>query len=469
MQLSARTLAVLAIGMGIGIGVARAAAAADPAPPPAATPPAAPAGAGSGAASQGPAPGTTVSRDNWQAFEGLLPPEILKHYREGEYQNRIVSWPTGEFRWEIAFQEATLGNRGKYSLDERGTVIDQATGKQPPYVYGFPFPDIDEKDPQAAAKILWNAYYGYWYLGNSRNEVRVVWVNPDGVDREAGQKVFFMYYDGQSEPYRVPNPQNLLMQFVSTATYPSDLQGTTALSWRYRDADKRDSNWAYVPSLRRTRAVSPTNRSDGFLGSDLSQDDGPFFDGKPEDFTWKLVESKEVLRYADPLSLEGKSEVRWLPEGGWRAIWDKSLPAAGFQDPSWKGIAWAPVGPQLAKRDVWVIEATPKDKYYLYGKIQLYIDKETYQGAYNRKFNWQGDLMNTYIILGMISHKRVRPDGREDWLWGSNLGYQTAENIKMNRATVSGLEAPEKDPANDRRVPYDPSFFDFNTLSRFGK
>jgi hypothetical protein len=467
MKTAASALAVLALAFGLA-GLAQgedAPAGSPPSAPPEPAPAAAkPSGGGDLA------PGAVISKESWQSAEKLLPPEILEHYKKGEYQNRVVSWPKGIFRWETAFQEATHTNRGKYELDERGTVIDKATGKQPPYVYGFPFPDVDEKDPQAAAKILWNSYYGYWYLGNSRNEVRVVWVNPDGVDREAGQDVFFMYYDGQSEPYRVPNPQNLLMQFVSTATYPTDLEGTTALSWRYRDADKRDSNWAYVPSLRRTRAVSPTNRSDGFLGSDLSQDDGPFFDGKPEDFNWKLVESREILRYADPLSLEGKSEVRWLPEtGGWRAIWSRDIPAAGFQDPSWKGIAWAPVGPQLAKRDVWVIEATPKDKYYLYGKIQLFIDKETYQGAYNRKFSWQGDLMNTYIILGMISHKRVRPDGREDWLWGSNMGYQTAENIKMNRATVSGLEAPQKDPANDRRISYDPAFFDFNTLSRFGK
>ncbi|HZR80731.1 MAG TPA: outer membrane lipoprotein-sorting protein [Candidatus Binatia bacterium] len=415
------------------------------------------------------APGATLGQDNWQSAENLLPPEILKHYREGGFKNKIVAWPAKSFRWETAFEEATLTNRGKYDVNDAGTIIDKSTGKQPPYVYGFPFPDVDAKDPKAAAKILWNSYYGYWYLGNSHNDVRVVWVNPDGVDREAGQDVFFMYYDGQSEPYRVPNPQNLLMQFIATATYPTDLQGTTALSWRYRDPDKRDSNWAYVPSLRRTRAVSPSNRSDGFLGSDLSQDDGPFFDGKPEDFEWKLIGSTDQLRYADPMSLEGKSEVRWLPGGGWRTIWDKNLPAAGFQDPNWKGIAWAPVGPQLAKRPMWVLEATPKDKYYLYGKVQLFIDKETYQGAFNRKFNWQGDLMNTYLIMGFLSHKHVRPDGREDWLWGSNMGYQTAENIKMNRATVSGLEAPSKDVANDRRIPYDPAFFDFNTLQRFGK
>src|SRR5262249_43244457 len=151
---------------------------------------------------------------------------------------------------------------------DKGTIIEKTTGQQPSYVYGHPFPDIDPKDPKAAVKILWNSYYNLWNLGNSRNDVRLIWVGPDGVEREAGQDVYFMMYDGQPEGFRPPNPKNLLMQFIATATYPTDLQGTTALSWRYRDADKRDSSWAYVPGLRRVRAVSPNNRSDGTLGSD---------------------------------------------------------------------------------------------------------------------------------------------------------------------------------------------------------
>ena len=415
------------------------------------------------------APGDVLSQANWQQAQDLMPPEMLKHYQSGGYTNRIVAWPDGAFTWEKEFREATEKNRGRFVLNGQGTIVEKATGQQPPYIYGFPFPDVDSTDPQAAQKILWNSYYGYWYLGNSHNQVRVTWINPTGVDREAGQDVHFLYYDGQDERYRIPNPSNLFMQFIATSTYPADMNGTTALTWRYRDSDKRDSNWVYVPALRRVRAVSPANRSDGFLGSDMSQDDGPFFDGKPEDFTSRLIGEKDQFRLVDPLSLEGKANDVWLPGGGWRAMRSDQIKAVGFQDPDWKGLAWAPVAPALAQRRMWILEVVPKDKYYLYGKIELYIDKETYQGAYNRKFSWNNELLNTYYILGFMSHNFQRPDGGTEVLWGSNMGYQTAENIKMNRATVSGLEAPVKNPANDRRVPYDPSFFDVNTLQRFGK
>ena len=413
--------------------------------------------------------GDVLDKDTASRAEGLLPPEILRHYQDGKYANRIVDWPAGTYHWDAEFTEATAGNRGKLDVDEHGTIIEKATGQQPAYVYGHPFPEIDPKDPKAGVKLLWNSYYNLWNNGNSRNDVRLIWVAPDGIEREAGQDVYFMFYDGQPSSYRTPNPKNLLMQFIATSTYPTDLQGTTALSWRYRDADKRDSNWAYVPGLRRVRAVSPNNRSDGSLGSDLSQDDGAFFDGKPEDFEWKLVGEAEQYRYVDPGSLEGKEKYRWLDKGGWRTIWSQDLKTVGFQDPSWKGLAWAPIGLALAKRRVWIVEATPRDRYYLYGKIQVYIDKDNYQGAFNRKFDWKDELVNTYTITGYEAGKRVRPDGGEDWMWSATQGYQTAENVKMNRATVSGMQAPGNEPANDRRVTYDPDFFDFSTLQRFGK
>jgi hypothetical protein len=220
-----------------------------------------------------------------------------------------------------------------------------------------------------------------------------------------------------------------------------------------------------VPALRRVRAISPANRSDGFLGSDMSQDDGFFFDGKPEDFEWKVVEHKDGMRFVDPDSLDGKVQRRELPGGGWRTVSFNNDRTVGYMVKDWKGVPWAPAVAAVAKRKFWILEGVPKDKYYLYGKIQLWIDDTTWAGAWNRKFSWQGELLNTLQVLGYATHPF---NDKERW-WGSTMSFQLAENVKADRATVSGMNGPGGDPPNDRRIPLDPSFFDYQTLSRFGK
>ncbi len=414
-------------------------------------------------------PGDVLGKDNWELAKGLLPDEILRHYKDGEYVNKIIDWPVGIYKVDPEFKAATQANTGKFTVSPEGTVVEKSSGTQPPFIYGLPFAQIDPKDPNAGIQVLWNFQYQYWNEGNSHNVTLLNWVSPGKIDRESIQDVYFLYYDGQGAAYRLPNPNNFSGQFVAVATSPADLNGTAALTWRYRDSNKRDSNWAYVPALRRVRAVSPANRSDGFLGSDMSQDDGPFFDGKPEDFTWKLVGEAEILRIVDPKSFTPETAKQvWLPAGGWRSVWGNA-PVIGSQDPNWKGVAWAPLQAALARRPCWVIEGVPKDKYYLFGKIQLYIDKETYQGSWNRKFGWTGELLNTLQVTAYQKQELKRPDGKSEWLWASNFAFQCAENIKMNRATLGGLLPKGKDVPNDRRVTYDPSFFDFNTLQRFGK
>ncbi len=412
--------------------------------------------------------GDVLGQRNWELAKDLLPPEILRHYKDGEYANKIVEWPLGIYKWEPPFKAASDANAGRYTVNHESTVVEKSSGTQPQFIYGLPFPQIDPQDPDAGVKILWNFQYQYWSEGSSHNLTLLNWVSPNRVDREAVQDVYFLYYDGQGPDYRLPNPNNFSGQFVAVAVSPADLHGTASLTWRYRDSDKRDSNWAYVPALRRVRAVSPANRSDGFLGSDMSQDDGPFFDGKPEDFTWKFVGEADMLRFVDPDSFTAPATQTWLPGGGWRTVWMDEL-IVGYQDPNWKGVAWAPLPAALARRPCWIIEGVPKDRYYLYGKIQLYIDKETYQGAWNRKFGWTGELLNTLQVTAYQKNQVKRPDGVVESIWASHFSFQCAENVKMNRATLSGLVPRGKDIANDRRMKYDPSFFDSTTLQRFGK
>jgi hypothetical protein len=411
--------------------------------------------------------GDILDQHNAQLAKDLLPPEILRHYERGEYRNRIVDCPTGKMHWEKSFDEATAKNATDLDVDDRGTIIDRTTGKQPAYYYGIPFPKIDPNDPKAAVKVVWNEFLAYWGGGNSFNRTLVAMLVPKDLERKIVANGWFNFLDGQSPKYRQPNPLNLQSEFLGVTLTPADLEGTASLSWRYRDPGKRDSVWAFVPALRRVRAVSPANRSDGYLGSDISGDDGFSFDGKPEDFDWKMVGKRDGLRLADPASMGDDIKITAAPGGGWSTLMDLNPPTAGFQEPQWTGVAWAPAGLSLCKRRMWVVEATPHDKYYLYGRIELWVDAETWGGAWNRKFSWNGELINTYQLTLWLNHS-AGPSDNLEWMPAGTMAYACAENVKANRATVSGLRADPQAPYY-RRVPVEENLFDPQALQRFGK
>lgn len=421
------------------------------------------------AAGEGLAPGTVLDATNAAAAKGLLPPEVLAHYEHGEYLNKIAAWPKGLPTWDADFVAATKANAGRFTVDKRGTIVARDTGKPPETIYGLPFPSIDPSDPQAGVKVIWNAYYSFWSLGNSHDFSTLAWVGRRGLERAATLESYFLFHEGQPPRRRPPkNPLGLAVQSLATVTAPADLEGTAALTWRYRDGDKRDSAWTYVPALRRVRAVSPANRSDGFLGSDMSQDDGAFFDGKPEDFTWRLVGEREALVLADPYSLSGDVQREALPNGGVRELWKNDIHVVGYQAPQWKGLPWAPVAPVLARRRLWVIEATPRDPYYLFARLQLGIDKEAYRGVFTRKFDSRGALLISLQFLRYASHPIETPVGTQVLSSGA-MGYIVAENVKKRRATVAALAPTKGEPLHERRIPLDPGLFSVERLNRTGK
>jgi hypothetical protein len=412
--------------------------------------------------------GDMLEKSNASAAKDLLPPEIVKHYENGEYRNKIVDYPLGSARWEKSFIEATEKNAGQLDVDDVGTIVYKGSGKQPDYVYGIPFPTIDPQDPKAGVKVVWNQFLTYWSGGSTFNVALVSMLQPKNIDREIHADGYFMFYDGQPEKYRRANPLNLQSQFLGVATFPTDLDGTASLTWRYRDPAKRDSVWAYVPALRRVRAVSPANRSDGYLGSDISGDDGFFFDGKPEDFEWKLIGKRDTLRVVDPDSVAGNIPVNPAPRGGWEALTFDNPLMAGYQDPKWPGVAWAPISAGLAKRPVWVVEGIPKDKYYLYGKLELWIDAETFDGAWNRKFSWQNELVHAYQTMARVNQPAGPPGPDQEYVFASKQVWACAENFKMNRATLGGMRPNPKAPFV-RRAPIDTNVFDAQALARYGK
>lgn len=410
------------------------------------------------------AAGTVLGADNWQDAEGLLPAEFLDLYRRGDFRHRISDWKLDALVDDPVFRAALDANRGRYALDERGSIVERASGKPPDYVYSWPFPEIDRNDPQAAMKIVWNYYYTLYYGGNGHYRADLLWLARSGLDRAIEVDALFKHYQGQHPRFReTDNPDGLLTQSLADVRSPADVAGIVSLSWRYRDADQRDSVWVYVPAMRRVRQVSPANRSDGFLGSDMTQDDGAYFDGKVEDFEWRLVGEEDLLVLMDRLSLEEPAKLQRLPGDGWRML----IPGGarlGFQVPEWKGVSWCPMQEVLVRRPHWVVEAVPKDKYYLFGKIILRFDKDLFMGSYSSKYDWKGQLISSFagVRTNII---KVAPG--EIWGWAGGA-VAVAINWKLDRATTAGIVAGSDVPA-DSRIPLAPSTFSLQRLMSKGK
>lgn len=411
--------------------------------------------------------GDILGASNWQDAEGLLPEEILEHYRRGEYQNGVADLDSPGYidvSFPPDFQDASGRNRGRFDLSPAGTIIEVQTGKQPPYLMGLPFPDLDADDPRVATKVVWNYFYGTFYNGDDHFVNELVMLGRGGVERRVGTDVRTRLFDGAPEAYGRPNPNNLLMQRFARVIWPADLNGTVSLTWRYRDASKRDSLWTYVPGIRRPRQLSPLNRSDGFLGSDLSLDDGAFFDGKPEDFDFRLVERTEQLVLMDPWSIRGEAEILPVAGGGWRLYW-KDVPRVGADDPNWEGLPWAPISAVLVRRPVWIVEAVAKDPNYLFGRMLLRFDAETFKGSYASKYDRADFLLVSYQAA---SGAYYTMDGGETYVSAGGIAVRIAENFLYDRATV--ILFPRRDARNpaDYHVRH-PEIFTIDALVRLGK
>jgi hypothetical protein len=330
-------------------------------------------------------PGDKIDQSNWQKVEGLLPDPILNYVKKGDFVLQIGKLNYDPV-WEPEFQTASKNNAGKYDIDEDGNIVDPRTGKRPKYIYGMPFPDIDSKDPKAATKIMWNRSFTIFKHGQTYFPYDVLWVGRGGLERVIKGTSTDYYFDGRAN--EVSNPDSTELKELSSVTSPASVDGFLQLTWRYMD-NRPDSVWSYVPAMRRTRQLSSVNRSDPFLGSDFTSDDTYCWYGKNQSMTWKLVGEQDVLvqtAQADPMPLEAG------PGNGagtsWATTKDFKGAQLGYDTPGWKGAPWALTNVIWVKRPAWVIEATPKDPYYSYGRQVLYADRENnlllYKVVYSR-------------------------------------------------------------------------------------
>jgi hypothetical protein len=321
-----------------------------------------------------------IDKTNWKKAEGLVPEPLLEGIKKGE-----MILPVGEPDYNTAefFPDYALAslkdNVGKYELDEDNMIVEAGTGEMAKMIIGFPFPQVDPKDPKAAIKIIYNKQYVTYILGFKKFTTIVQWLGGgSGLEREL--EVFFRdaYLTGFPGAGEYSNPKDIERYSLISVRKPYDLAGTAQMMWRYLSAQP-DVNFAYLPAIRRVRRMTPANRSDGFVGSDFSVDDILCYDGKIPYFEWKLIGSQDALvPYASPEPV--KIEIN--EKGEWEMARNHPSIRYGYEDKNFQGAPWCPLNPIYSKRPVYVLEARAKDPYYNYGIQYIWVTADTWGPAY---------------------------------------------------------------------------------------
>jgi hypothetical protein len=340
-------------------------------------------------------PGDTLSHENWQEAKGLLPDSVLRRFQDGSYRAQVIVLPAS-LGWGSKFKTASETNAGKFSVDAADSLTDNITHAYPAFLYGYPFPQIEPTDPQAAAKVMYNFSYTLMQADDADRFSNLHWVTPSALERYIEFQGQLLFYGSRfSGP--ITNPDATLRKGIIAGVAPYKVVGVVTLEWVYLDPRQWNSLWTYLPALNRVRRLNAANGSDSLFGSDLSHDDPYLFSGKVQYFAWKLVGVQEALV---PYTLPNPKLLRRADQG-YLLENPKDLLVMGWEKEGWKGKAWWPTNYSLAKRPVWVVEATGKDPQYAYSRQVLWIDKELYVGYYKEAYDKEGRLWR--VLLNSVS------------------------------------------------------------------
>lgn len=427
-------------------------------------------------------PGDTLGKDNCQQAKGLLPDRILQGFCSGEYgPTKIVEVPNSAYVYSERFRNATEANAGKYYVTEEGALHEQASKTWPRDWHGFPFPRIDPNDPQAAFKIMYNhqvAYFqfddGYWFASTD-------WITPSGFDRSVSLGAYgTVFIQRPSGP--IENPDETYLKDIIFGVAPYDVVGLSTMTHWTLDPRKWHSVWAYVPTIRRVRRLTAANTSEGVLGGLFARDDYYVWAGKVPYMNWKLIGEQDILAPITPGGIDMpivpadavpkkfrgdveliSSETVGLPAGkaGRSALKPEDMIKMRYQNGNAEGAAWWPVNVEFAVRRCWVVEATPKDPYYAYGRRIGYIDKSAYWAYWGELYDPSGEYWRTILWTDKMAYTPGRRLVFRYPFWGLMMDH------KKNAAGV--IDTTGKGYFTEFELGLSTSVYTTQNLSSLGK
>ncbi len=329
--------------------------------------------------------GTIVDQTNWEKYKEFLNPTQQYMLRHG------VVMPISaykKFSWQPLYQAATEKFSAQVTLSADGRDMQN-------YVAGAPFPIVDDNDPQAGAKWMWNHEQGPKYTDN----VGVGW-NVELVNDRGERERFFgsnfwrrMMWRGRlvmdPKPVVVHEPPIEYTEQWGPLHDPSDLKGAGVLNFRFISPDVADDSYLYLPELRKIRRLSMANRSDAFWGTDIDIDSIWTWNSKLSYWTFKYLGTKKQLSAFHSGGYGQRESLCAQPDG-----------SSGIKS------FFCCVNHEL--RDTVIVEGTPGGfSQYAFSKRVLYIDKESWMAQFNEGYDQGGQIWKTWYMFsdtGTIPH-----------------------------------------------------------------
>jgi len=344
-------------------------------------------------------PGDKIGPNNWHRIQGMVGENFLNRIKAGytiEIKQPKIYKPLKEYA------DATEKYSGKVSLGPNGELLN--------YVAGQPFPKLNLKDPQIGQKLAWNFFWRWlgddYKTGGAVKGGKIIRyaIEKDGAERRADLVSYFIFpktrYMLEPRP-SIPGYEHIDYMQLRVDSYPRDAAGTTTLEIRYDDPKRADDLYIYIPSIRRIRRATTTQRCQTLAPSEFNLDDINSFNGKITDFNYKFLGEKKMLANLSQEHLPfARKSGDYLP-----------------LDEKWEVV------------DTYVLEITPKDPNYCYPKKILHLNKMTFDTHWTLIWDKRGDYWKEQF--GMFTPVKL-PDGREAW----SVGDVTIVNVQNGRSTI---------------------------------
>ena len=344
-------------------------------------------------------PGETIGPENWQKIQGMVGENFLNRVKSG---HKIQIKAPKLYRPLKEYVEATEKYSGKVALGPKGELVN--------YVAGQPFPKIDSSDPQVGQKLAWNFFYRWlgddYKTGGAVKGGKIVRaaIERDGSERRADLVSYFLFpstrYSLNPKPV-IPGYEHIDFMQLRVDSYPRDASGTTTLEIRYKDPSRADDLYIYLPSIRRIRRATTTQRCQTLAPSEFNLDDINSFNGKITDFNYKYLGDKKMLVN----------------------ISQENLPFAR------KPGDYLPLNEKWEVVDTYVLEITPKDSNYCYPRKILHLNKVTYDTHWTLMWDKKGDYWKEQF--GFFTPVKL-PGGSEVW----SVGDVVIHNVQNGRTSI---------------------------------